>query len=195
MILIGDKLISDDLFDVKFVCDLEKCLGACCVEGDAGAPLNDNEIEPIKKNLKAVEPFLPDAQKELLKKSGFYEKDFTGELVTTCLPTGECVFSYRDERGILGCALEKAYREGKSDFKKPISCHLYPIRVSKVGEYTALNYHEWDICKPALKLGEKLGVPVFRFLKEPLIRNFGVDFYNELEAVYEARLQQKISKK
>ncbi|MCK9480424.1 MAG: DUF3109 family protein [Bacteroidia bacterium] len=194
MILIGDKLISDDLFDVKFVCNLDKCFGACCVEGDAGAPLDKEELEPISRNLKAVEPYLPPKQKELLMKSGFYEEDYTGELVTTCLPTGECVFSFRDERGILGCALEKAQRDGKSDFNKPLSCHLYPIRVSKVGDYTALNYHEWDICKPALKLGKKLGIPVFRFLKEPIIRGFGKDFYDEMEAVYEARKQQELSK-
>ncbi|MBX2984687.1 MAG: DUF3109 family protein [Bacteroidia bacterium] len=187
MILIGDKLISDELFDVKFVCNLDKCLGACCVEGDAGAPLDTEELEPIRKNIKNVESYLPEKQKELLAQSGFYEKDYVGELVTTCLPTGECVFSFRDERGILGCALEKAFRDGKSDFKKPISCHLYPIRVSKVGEYTALNYHEWDICKPALKLGDKLGIPVFKFLQDPIIRAFGKEFYNEMEAVYEAR--------
>ncbi len=190
MILIDDKLISDELFDVKFVCNLDKCLGACCVEGDAGAPLTQADIESIQRNLQHVEQYLPQEQRSLLSESGFYENDFTGDTVTTCLPSGECVFAYRKENGVLGCALEKAFYDSKSDFKKPISCHLYPIRVSKVGDYTVLNYHEWDICKPALKLGNQLGVPVFRFLKDAVIRSFGENFYLELEAVFEARQNQ-----
>lgn len=187
MIIIGDKIISDNLFDVKFVCNLEKCKGACCVEGDNGAPLFEEEITFLNEHLGTIETYLPQKQKELLNAVGFYETDEDGDLVTTCLPSGECVFSKRNEVGVLECMVEKAFLDGKTDFKKPVSCHLYPIRVSQIGEYTVLNYHQWDICSAACDLGNELNIPVFRFLKDPIVRAFDLEFYNELEKVFEAK--------
>lgn len=189
MIIHEPALISEDLFDKQFICDLNKCKGACCIEGEFGAPISKQEIALLEKELPAILPYLTTESKKALKKKGVYEKDSEGDLVTTCLPTGECNFAYRDERGILGCGIEKAWKEGKTAFQKPISCHLYPIRVSKIGSFEALNYHKWDICKPACKLGKAHQMPVFRFLKGALIRKFGEKWYEELEEIAEARSQ------
>ena len=187
MILLGETLISEDILDKHFICDLGKCKGACCVEGDFGAPLEKEEIKSIKKELKNILPFLNKASVKNIKDRGFHEKDDIGEPVTTCLPTGECNFSFRDETGILNCGIEKAWQAGKSTFRKPVSCHLYPIRVNKVGAYDALNYNRWDICKPACRLGEKHSMPLFRFLKDALIRRFGKGWYEELEQIFNSR--------
>lgn len=183
MLILEPALISEDLIEKKFICDLSKCKGACCVEGEFGAPLLEEEITLIEKDLKKILPYLTKASQEDIAKRGVVEKDTDGDLVTTCLPSGECNFAYYDEQQILSCGIEKAWKEGKTTFRKPISCHLYPIRVSQVGQYEALNYHRWEICKPACKLGEKHQVPVYQFLKEPLIRKFGETWYNELDAI------------
>ena len=183
MIIHEQTLLSEDLFEKQFICDLNKCKGACCVEGEFGAPLTVDEIEILKKELPNILPYLtPQAQKEL-KARGVFEKDSEGDLVTTCLPTGECNFSYRDEKGVLSCGIEQAWKKGKTTFQKPISCHLYPIRISKVGHYDALNYHKWDICKPACALGKKNKMPVYKFLKGALIRKYGEAWYEELELI------------
>lgn len=184
IIEVGNTLISTEIFSVNFVCHLEKCKGACCVEGDRGAPLERGEIEKIEKNLSAVKPYMSKEGIQLLNSEGFHEGEEIDDIATTCLPTGECVFAY-SQNGVLGCAMERAYKEGKTDFYKPISCHLYPIRIDKIGESEAVNYHEWDICKAACKLGDELNVPVYRFLKEPLIRKYGEEWYHELELIYE----------
>lgn len=185
LVEIDDKLVSTQLFDVKFVCDLNACKGACCVEGDAGAPLTYEEVDKIEQDLNEIIPFMTKEGIEAVKKSGVYYLDPTGEPVTTLVNEKECAFVYFDEKGITKCAIEKANAEGKTDFKKPISCHLYPIRVREYTEYTALNYDEWEICDPACKLGESLNVPVYKFLKEPIIRAWGEDFYEELNEVAE----------
>lgn len=183
MIIHGSALVSEDLIEKHFICDLSKCKGACCVEGEFGAPLSRDEITLLEKELPAIKPYLtPEALAEIEKK-GFWELDVDKEEVTTCLPTGECNFSYRDEQGILSCGIEKAWKAGATDFRKPLSCHLYPIRVSKVGDYEALNYHRWEVCKPACKLGSKHKVPVYKFLQDALIRKFGKDWYDELEEI------------
>jgi hypothetical protein len=184
MILHENTLISEDVFEKHFICDLNKCRGACCIEGDFGAPLAQNEVEILKSEYTHIEPYLTEASRKHIAKKGIWEHDKDGDIVTTCLPTGECNFSYRDDKGILGCAIEKAYNEGKTSFQKPVSCHLYPIRMSKVGDYDALNYHRWDICKPACKLGDKHKVSVFEFLKGPLVRVFGEAWYNEVQAIW-----------
>jgi len=189
MIIHEPTLISEDLFDKQFICDLSKCKGACCIEGEFGAPISKQEIELLEKELPAILPYLTKESQKALKKKGVYEKDSEGDLVTTCLPTGECNFAYRDKQGILGCGIEKAWKEGKITFQKPISCHLYPIRITKVGTFEALNYHKWDICKPACKLGKENNMPVFKFLKDALIRKFGEKWYAELEEIAEARRQ------
>jgi len=182
VLLHDDVLISFEVLRKEFVCNLNACKGACCVEGDYGAPLADNEIPIIEKDLDVIRPYLSHNANKLLDTKGFHEKDAEGELATTCLPGGECVFVIK-EKGIYKCGIEKAYEEGKTTFKKPISCHLYPIRISQVGEYTALNYHKWDICNPACKLGKSLEVPTYLFLKEPLERRFGKEWFAELENI------------
>lgn len=184
IIEVGNTLISTEIFSTNFVCHLEKCKGACCIEGDRGAPLEKEEISRIERNLEAIKPYMTPDCLDLLASEGFHEGTEIDDIATTCLPTGECVFAYR-EKGILGCAMEKAYKEGKTDFYKPMSCHLYPIRLGKVGDFESVNYHEWDICKAACNLGNELNLPVFRFLKEPLIRKYGKDWYGELELIYD----------
>lgn len=169
------------------MCNLQKCKGACCIEGDSGAPLSDEEIVILEQEMKNIEPYLTEKSKKNLARHGFYVVDKKdGEKLTTCLPSGECNFAYRDETGILGCGIEKAWKEGKTGFRKPLSCHLYPIRIKKVGDYLGLNYHRWSICKPACQLGKELQVPVYRFLKEPLVRKFGQQWYDELEKIAES---------
>ena len=189
MIIHQNTLISEDIIESNFICNLEKCKGACCVEGEFGAPLNEDEIKILESEFTNYKPFLSDAGIKAIKKNGVWEKDRDGDIVTTCLPNGQCNFSIY-ENGILGCGIEKAFNEGKTTFKKPISCHLYPIRITQVAEFEALNYSRWDICKPACNLGNKHKVPIYKFLKEPLIRKDGEDWYTELELICEAYLEQ-----
>jgi hypothetical protein len=184
MIVHQNAVLSRDLFKKNFVCDLAKCKGACCVEGDYGAPLLESEIEDIDRNLESVKKYMTGEALELLMEDGFHEKDPDAELVTNCISGRNCIFVYKEEK-IYKCAIEKAYENGESDFKKPISCHLYPIRINRLGPLEGLNYNHWDICSPACKLGDKLKVPVFQFVKDALIRKYGEDWYEELEIIAE----------
>ena len=184
MLLHENVLISFDVLQKEFVCNLTACKGACCVDGDYGAPLEAQELAVIEKELPAIKPYLNQESIDLLDSKGFHEKDGEGELATTCLPKGECVFVIQED-GIYKCGIEKAHEDGKTDFKKPISCHLYPIRISDVGEYKALNYHKWKICDPACKLGAELEVPIYLFVQEPLERRFGKEWYEELLDIVE----------
>lgn len=183
MILLENTIVSEDILEKNFICNLSACKGACCIEGDSGAPITQDELEILEAELQNIKPYLTSVSLSAIKTQNFWEKDTDGDLVTTCLPTGECNFSLRDEAGMLKCGIEQAYRDGKASIQKPLSCHLYPIRISNVGEFEALNYHRWDICKPACKLGEENQVAVYQFLKEPLIRKFGTDWYNELNEI------------
>ena len=181
MLIIGEALVSEDILEKKFVCHLDKCKGQCCVSGDRGAPLVEDEIIIIQNNIEAIKPFMDKEGLALLSKNGFHEIDpDDGELITTCRDGGACVFVVF-ENGITQCAIEKANKAGKTDFKKPMSCHLYPIRASKYGDYTVLNYDKWDVCNPACSLGEELNIPVYKFLKEPLTRKMGPEWYQDLE--------------
>lgn len=180
LVEIDDKLVSTQLFEQKFVCDLNACKGACCVEGDAGAPLTYEEVDQMEEDLENYFPYMREEGIAAVNQSGVFYMDQDGEPVTTLVNGAECAFVYFDEQGITKCAIEKAYLEGKTTFKKPVSCHLYPIRVKKFHDFIALNYDEWDICAPACACGEELNVPVYRFLKEPIIRAWGVPFYEEL---------------
>lgn len=181
MIEVGKTLVSDDVIKEQFVCDLTKCKGACCVEGDLGAPLLEEELEEIEKVIDLVKPYLSDEAIEVLEKEGGYLLDEDGDLSTTTINGKECAFAFYDNAGILKCSIEQAHKEGKTDWKKPISCHLYPIRVAKLPEFEALNYDRWQICSPACDLGKELKVPVYKFLKDALIRKYGVEWYAELE--------------
>lgn len=193
MIVIGDTLISEDLFEEAFICNLQACKGACCVEGDSGAPVTLLEKDIIHEQLDVIEPYQTDASKADMAKRGAFEKDDDDEWVTTCLPSGECNFAFRDASGILSCTIEKSFLDGKATIRKPISCYLYPIRLQKVGDYIALNYHRWDICKPACALGKKEQVKVYQFLREPLISCFGEEWYKELCEVADAYLSAQQS--
>lgn len=188
MFLIQEILVSSEVFNRKFVCNLSKCKGACCWEGDYGAPVASSEIEEIKESLDAVKTYLPIDNIDVINRIGpiVYDEKYKGN-VTPLMKDGSCAYLFKNELGIATCSFEAAHKDGKSSFKKPISCHLYPIRIAKNEEtdFEALNYDEWDICSDACQLGEELSVPVFRFLKDALIRQYGEEFYAELEGVYE----------
>lgn len=181
MVEIENTLVSDDLFEKRFVCDLSACKGACCVEGDSGAPLEYEEIEILENILEDVKPYMTKAGIERVNEVGVFTIDTDGEYVTPLVNNAECAFVTFDH-GIAKCAIEKAFREGKVDFPKPISCHLYPIRLNELKDFTALNYHYWPICDPARVCGAKLDVKVYKFLREPIIRKFGKEYFEKLEA-------------
>ena len=181
MLQIDDTIISLELLDEHFVCDLNSCKGICCIEGDDGAPLEDAEVKIIEDLLPVIWDDLTETSKEVIRKQGVSYIDDDGEPVTSIVNGAECVFTYTDKDGTCKCAIEKAFREGETDFYKPISCHLYPVRLQKYDEFTAVNYHRWSVCSCARKLGGKLGVPVYQFLKEPLIRRFGHEWFEQLE--------------
>lgn len=182
MLEIEKTLISDDVVAEQFVCDLTRCKGACCVEGDLGAPLEHEEIDKIDEVTELVKPYLSDKAVKVLEQEGGYLLDEDGDLSTTTIDGKECVFAFYDQKGILKCSIEQANKDGKTTgFKKPISCHLYPIRISKLPDFEALNYDRWSICSPACDLGKELKVPVYKFLKDPLIRKYGKEWYNQLE--------------
>lgn len=183
MVQIDDVVIALDIFTEKFVCNLDVCKGECCIEGDAGAPVEEEEKERLEKVLPVVWEDLSPEAREVINRQGVCYRDEDGDLVTSIVNGKDCVFTCYDENGYCFCAIEKAYRAGKVDFYKPISCHLYPIRVGNYGSYKALNYHRWRVCQAAVVLGQKENVPVYKFLKEPLIRKFGEAWYTELESV------------
>jgi hypothetical protein len=181
MIIVGNAVLSDDIKEKFFVCDLEKCKGACCVEGDAGAPLSDEETRLLEKAYADIAPYLTDEGREAIRKKGTWEIDMEGEKGTTTVGNnGACAYAIRDRKGVLKCGIEQAYSEGKTAFRKPISCHLYPIRITKYDQYDALNYDRWHICDPACTLGQALGVPLYKFLKDALIRKYGESWYRSL---------------
>ena len=183
MIELDNVILSDDVKDSFFVCDLEKCKGACCVEGDLGAPLEEDELEILDEILPTVMPYLSPEAQAVINEQGGYLLDEEGDFSTTTIDNKECVYAIYDTAGILKCGIEQAYNDGKINYKKPISCHLYPIRVKKYDGFHAVNYDRWSICAPACTLGQALKVPVYQFLKEPLIRKFGEGWYNQLCAL------------
>ena len=183
LVEVKDKVVSTQIFDRKFVCDLSACKGACCIEGDAGAPLTLEKVDILEDNLEVIKPYMRKEGIEAIDKTGVFYMDQDNEPVTTLVNDAECAFVFFDENGITKCSVEQAHLAGKLDFKKPLSCHLYPIRTKKFNDFTALNYDEWKICEPACDCGDKLDVPVYKFLKEPLVRAFGEEFFRELEVV------------
>ena len=180
MLIVGNAILSESIVEEHFVCDLLKCKGACCVEGDLGAPLQEEELSLVAENLSAIMPYLTIEGKKVIEKEGFYLEDWEGDYSTTTVNGKECVFAITNKQGILSCGIEKAWLDGKSSFQKPISCHLYPIRVSKYGENEALNYHHWDICQPACNNGETLKIPLYQFLRNALVRKYGMKWYELL---------------
>ena len=190
---IQDKVVSIDLFEKKFVCDLTVCKGACCIEGDAGAPLTFEEVSIMEDDLEKIKPFMRPEGIAAVEETGVFYMDWDNEPVSTLVNEKECAFVTFDEKGTALCAIEQAHKAGVTEFKKPISCHLYPIRVKKYNDFTALNYNEWNICKSACACGDKLDVKVYKFLKEPIVRAFGEEFFTELESVDKEIEKQKES--
>ncbi|MCI5977786.1 MAG: DUF3109 family protein [Bacteroidales bacterium] len=190
MLQIQDTLVSLDLIERYFCCDLDACRGACCIEGDAGAPVTEEECEQIRRALPAIQDDLLPAAREALSEGDVAYIDEEGDLVTTIVHGANCAFSCYSADGTCICALEKACREGRTAFLKPESCHLYPVRLRQVGDLTAVNYHRWKICKPAEVKGRRLGLRAYQFLKEPLIARFGQDWYDELCLTAQEYLRQ-----
>lgn len=180
MIQIDDTIVALDIVEENFICDLSACKGSCCVEGESGAPLETEEVDILKQILPAVWDDLSPIAQGWIEEHGVAYEDRDGDMVTSIVNGKDCVFTYYDEKGVCKCAIEKAYKENKIDFYKPISCHLYPIRLEKYKDFTAINYHRWRVCKAAVTFGNREGVHIYQFLKEPLIRKFGEAWYNEL---------------
>lgn len=185
MIQIQDTIISFDVLQKKFKCDLTKCKGACCIHGDSGAPLEQDEALELEKIYPLVKPFMRKSGIEAIEKVGnVHLVDSDGDTVTVLVNNKECSFVIFED-GIAKCAIEKAYFEGKISFRKPISCHLYPVRVKRYTEFKGVNYDKWEICKPAVENGEKTDSPLYIFLKDSLVRKFGEEWYKELLMVNE----------
>ncbi|HTM93764.1 MAG TPA: DUF3109 family protein [Flavisolibacter sp.] len=184
MIAIDNVLISDDVIEAKFVCDLHKCKGGCCEDGDAGAPLEKEEKKNLDENFDVIKPYLTKEGLKEIEQQGKYLYDREFGWVTPTVGGKICAYGFRDAQGIIKCGIEQAYYDGKLQWKKPISCHLYPIKISKSKTYTNVNYEPRDVlCKPACTLGKKLKLPVYQFLKEAIIRKFGNEFYNTLHQI------------
>ncbi len=183
MIQVGDVIVSTDCLTEHFCCDLDACKGICCVEGDAGAPVTMDEVAQLEEALPAVWDGLSASAQSVVDRQGVAYVDEDGDLVTSIVNGRDCAFTCYDEKGCCFCAIERAYRAGRCAFRKPSSCYLYPIRVKQIGSLVGLNYHRWDVCREAVKRGEELGLPVYRFLKEPLTERFGEVWYAELEEV------------
>ena len=186
MLQINDTIISLDVIERRFLCDLSQCKGLCCVEGESGAPLEKEEVAILESLLPEVWDDLSAEAQKLIDRQGVAYRDTDGDMVTSIVDGKDCVFTCYDASGICKCAIEKAYCEGRVSFYKPISCHLYPIRIHKYPVFTAVNYHRWPVCRAAELLGEKTGQPVYKFLKEPLVRRFGEEWYSQLEIAAEA---------
>lgn len=202
MLQIGhNTIVSFDIIEKNFCCDLTRCKGICCVEGDAGAPLLKSEVRELEAALPYIYKEMTPEAKAIVDQQGTWYRDQQGDMVTSIVNNRDCAFAYHDTLpadqyhpeipGCCLCLLEKACREGKTKWLKPISCHLYPIRITEYPTFIALNYHEWDVCKCARELGDQLQMPVYKFLREPLIRRFGQEWYDELCLAAEQWMEQK----
>lgn len=181
MIQIDDTLVSDDVLLEDFACDLSRCRGACCIEGDAGAPITDEEKAILEQIFPQVQAYMRPEGVRAVRQQGPWAYDPYDHAPSTPLVGGrECAYVYYDAQGFALCAIEQAFAQGRIAFKKPISCHMYPIRLTRILSMTALNYHRWDICRCACERGKKQGIPVYEFLREPLVRRFGADWYEQL---------------
>lgn len=191
MFQIGKTLVSEELLKEEFVCNLAKCKGICCVKGDAGAPLDFEELDILDDIYEDVKPFLRKEGIDVIEQEGKYTIDEDGEWTTPLVNHQECAYLVFEENGYSKCGIEKAYEAGVIDYKKPISCHLYPVRVKEYSNFSAVNYHVWDICSDACTLGKELQVNVAQFTKDALVRKFGQAWYDELMEIQEAYINPK----
>ena len=180
MLEIGKTLISLDVIQKWFCCNLAACKGACCVHGDSGAPLRDDEVEILEKNFGLISEYMSEEGLAAVSEQGFSVVDTDGDVVTPLINKGECAY-VKFENGIAMCSIEKAFIEGKTGWKKPLSCHLYPIRIKGYKRYDAVNYDKWEICNPAVEKGEKLGLPLYLFVKDALVRAYGQEWFDQLD--------------
>jgi len=183
MFQIGKTIVSEDIIKKDLVCNLNACKGACCIEGEAGAPVTEEEVEILEEIYPKVKPFLRPEGIEAIEKQGTHIKTDLEELETPLVDDKECAYVTFTDKGVASCGIEDAFNAGEIDFRKPISCHLYPVRVQDYSEFAAVNYHRWPICDDACALGKELQVPVYKFVKTALIRKFGENWYAELEKV------------
>lgn len=183
MFQLGKTIVSEEIIKKDFVCNLSACKGACCVDGEAGAPLEKDEVNILEEIYPKVKTFLRKKGRDVIEKQGTSIKNDWGELETPLIDGADCAYVIFDEKNTALCGIEEAYNQGIIDFKKPVSCHLYPVRVKDYNEFAAVNYHKWDICDDACTLGKELQVPIYKFVKQALIRKFGQDWYDELEKV------------
>ncbi|MDE5709007.1 MAG: DUF3109 family protein [Alistipes sp.] len=185
MIEIDDKIVSVDLLRECFACDIAQCKGICCVEGNAGAPLEEDEVEILEREYPNYKACMTEAGIAVVERQGFMVVDEDGDYTTTLVDDAECAYAY-EENGATLCAIEKAWAAGRTEFRKPISCHLYPIRLVRFSNGTVgLNYHRWSVCASARECGRKLGLPVYKGLRDAIVRRFGEEFYKALEAAEE----------
>ncbi len=190
MIIIDNTLISDEIYTECFACDIPKCKGACCVEGDWGAPLTSDEIEILKETYSLFKCFMRPEGIKAVSVHGLFCKDDEGELTTPLIDKNECAYMFFDSKKTAKCAIETAYNKGLIKFQKPISCHLYPIRITEYSNYDAVNYHNWHICDCAVKKGKANNKKIYEFLKEPLIRKYGESWYNKLSEYIESTITE-----
>jgi hypothetical protein len=185
MFQLGKTIVSESIIEKDFVCNLSACKGACCIDGDAGAPLDSEEIKILKDIYPKVKPFLRKEGIAAIEAQGTHITTDFGDYETPLINGADCAYVIFDDKKTALCAIEEAYNQGEISWKKPVSCHLYPIRVKAYSEFSAVNYDNWEICDDACTLGKELQVPVYKFVKEALIRKFGEDWYTELEKVAE----------
>ncbi len=185
MFQIGKTIVSEDILENDFVCNLNACKGACCVGGEYGAPVEDFETDKLVNVYEDAKPFLRPEGIKAIEEQGAFVKGEDGEWETPLVNNNECAYVVFSEQGVAKCGLEEAYEAGATKWKKPISCYLYPVRTREYTEFTAVNYHKWEICDPACSLGKELKVPIYKFVKDALIQKFGEAWYKELEQVAE----------
>jgi len=185
MFQLGKTIVSEDIIEKEFVCNISACKGACCVDGEAGAPLEKEETKILENIYPKVKLFLRKEGIEVIEKEGAWVTSEWGELETPLIDGADCAHVIFDDKNTALCGIEEAYNQGEISWKKPISCHLYPVRVKDYSEFSAVNYHKWEICDDACSLGKELQVPVYKFVKQALIRKFGQNWYDELEKVAE----------
>jgi hypothetical protein len=195
MLQIGKTIVSLDILDQEFCCDIRHCRGTCCVEGDSGAPVTSEEVKQIKELYPQYEEYLSERNRSEIERQGFSVIDSDGDLVTPLAGNNECVYTFTDDEGNTKCAIEKAFLDKGSSFRKPVSCHLFPIRITEYKRYDAINYQQLVICKPGRNCGKNKKIPLWQYLKDPLIRKYGKRWFQELETVTKAFKNKEVESK
>ena len=193
MFQLDKTIVSEEILEKEFVCNLNACKGACCVDGDAGAPLEKEELVILEEILPVLKSYLRKEGLQAIEAQGLYTTNEQGEHETTLVNGADCAYVIYDEKNVAMCGIEEAYNQGEIAFKKPVSCHLYPVRIKQYSEFAAVNYDKWEICDDACSLGQELGVPVYKLVKQALIRKFGKEWYSELEKVAEQKNKSNLS--